>query len=79
MPGKGPSDLNRSEFTEALIRIANKKFKEYSNNKSMTTLRDAVDKLIIEKLKPNQDIAPWQSFRDEELWTREVNLVYHDN
>ena len=68
--------MDRSEFTEALVRIANKKFKEYSK---MTTLRDAVDKLIIEKLKPNQDIAPWQSFRDEELWTREVNLVYHDN
>lgn len=23
--------------------------------------------------------APWQVFRDEELWTREVNLVFHDN
>ena len=23
--------------------------------------------------------GPWQVFRDEELWTREVNLVFHDN
>ena len=61
------------------MRVAFSKFKEYAVDKNTVTLRDAVDKLIMQKLKPNAQTAPWQIFRDEELWTREVNLVFHDN
>ena len=64
---------------EMLIRVANCKYKEYAINGNSVTLRDAFERLIIEKLKPNLLTAPWQSFRDEELWTREVNLVFQDN
>lgn len=64
---------------EILLRVASSKYKEFALNGHTVTLRDAFEKLIIEKLKPNLLPAPWQSFRDEELWTREVNLVYYDN
>ena len=33
----------------------------------------------MENLKPNFVPGPWQVFREEQLWTREVNLVFHDN
>ena len=33
----------------------------------------------MENLKPNFEPGPWQVFREEQLWTREVNLVFHDN
>ena len=79
LPGQGPADLNRAEFTEALVRVAYSKFKEYALNKDTVTMRDAVDKLIVQKLKPHAQVAPWQIYRDEELWTREVNLVFYDN
>ena len=37
-------------------------------------------KLVIDKyMKPNFKPLPWQSFRDVELWTIEVNDVFETN
>ena len=44
---------------EMLIRVANCKYKEYAINGNSVTLRDAFERLIIEKLKPNLMTAPW--------------------
>ena len=35
--------------------------------------------MIVQKLRKKFTPAPWQVFRDEELWTQKVNLVFHDN
>mmetsp|Transcript_23764 Transcript_23764/g.31812 ORF Transcript_23764/g.31812 Transcript_23764/m.31812 type:complete len:111 (+) Transcript_23764:2203-2535(+) len=48
-------------------------------NPNVVSVQEAVEKMIIEKLKPNFVPAPWQVFRQEELWTQKVNLVFFDN
>lgn len=55
------------------------KYKENAPKGTIMTIHDAIERLIIEKIRPNFEPAPWQVFRDEELWTRKVNLVFHDN
>ena len=79
MPNQGPADFNRTEFIEALVRVAILKFKEHAAFPGKISITTAFEKLISDKIKPNIQPAPWQQFRDEELWTREVNLVFHDN
>ena len=76
---QGALDLSRPEFFEALIRVSIAKFKENAPNPQVVSQQDAVETMMNEKLKPNFTPAPWQVFRDEELWTQKVNLVFHDN
>lgn len=72
--GQNPNDINRFEFLETLIRVAKAK---YFENKKATSTDEAVRMLvskIVEKTYSNMD-----RFRPEELWTREVNLVFDAN
>ena len=77
--GQQPNDLNRAEFIELIVRVAIFKYKENAPKGVIITMVECVEKLVIDCFKPNFDPAPWQVFREEELWTRHVNLVYYDN
>ena len=61
------------------MRVAIFKYKENAPKGVIITMVECVEKLVIDCFKPNFDPAPWQVFREEELWTRHVNLVYYDN
>ena len=63
--------LVRFEFWELLVRISYAKYPTFSYSK-------ALEKLIEEKLRP-YDHEPWQKFRDNHLWTIEVNDILEAN
>ena len=79
LPKQGPLDLSRFEFLEALVRVAIAKYKDLGPSTSAISIQEAFEQLYNENILPNFTPAPWQVFRDEELWTREVNLVFFDN
>ena len=68
--------LCRYEFWEVLVRIAGQKFKE---QKICDNYLDAFEKFLKEHLLKYARVEPWQEFRDEVLWTRDVNLVLDAN
>ena len=66
-----PSDkLNRFEFLEIIVRLANAKFVE---TKKIATIDEATAFFIKEHIRAHYTPAAWQSFRDKELWTMDVN------
>jgi len=74
---ENPSNaLSRFEFLEILVRLANNKFKETG---VCATYEEAVKKLLEEHVLPLANPEPWQEFRDELLWTIEVNDVLEAN
>ena len=73
---KQKTGLIRCEFLEYLVRLA--QFK-YVTSKVVETFHEATKKVIEEYMKPNYKPMPWQQFRDEELWTLEVNDVFETN
>ena len=70
------NELVRFEFFEILLRVANVKYRETG---ICGTYSEALDKLIKENVYANYKAHPWQEFRDEELWTVEVNDVFEAN
>lgn len=68
--------LSRFEFLEILVRLANNKFKETG---VCATYEEAFNKLLEEHVLPLANPEPWQEFRDELLWTVEVNDVLEAN
>ena len=40
---------------------------------------EAIEKTMQLHIEEKAICAPWQSFREEELWTREVNLAFEAN
>lgn len=66
----------RFEFWELLVRIASSKYRETGQVKSYS---EALEKLIAEKLIPLAQPEPWQAFRDNQLWTIEVNDILEAN
>jgi len=68
--------LCRYEFLEILCRIANAKFKETGICGSHS---ESLKKLLDEHILPNANPSPWQEFRDEQLWTMEVNDTLEAN
>ena len=64
---------------EFLVRISLCKYQDLAPNPRLVGKVEAVERLIKDNLRENFVPAPWQVFRDEELWTREVNLVFYDN
>lgn len=69
-------ELCRFEVFEILLRMANFKFKEQG---ICETYSEALEKLLKENVFPNYKIHPWQEFRDNELWTVDVNDVFEAN
>lgn len=71
VPGQqGDRDLVRYEFLEIIVRIANVKYKDTGVCHTST---EALTKLLNENLFPNMDEAIAQTFRDQHLYTEEVN------
>ena len=74
--------LCRHEFFEILLRIAAHKFTGQPSSKnfpSCETLGEALEKLLLDHVLKYTMPYPWQEFRDEELWVRDVNLVFDQN
>jgi len=68
--------LSRFEFLEILARLAHSKFVE---TKICPTYEEAMTKLLEEHIFPHANPEPWQEFRDELLWTIDVNDVLEVN
>lgn len=68
-------NLIRFEFIELLVRIAGAKFRE----RVCKTWTDSFEKLWEENVLPITEMHTWQGFRDEQLYTVEVNDVLHAN
>ena len=68
--------LCRFEFFEILLRVASAKFKETG---IVNTYHEALEKLLKEHIIPYAKPERWQAFRDEELWTLDVNDVFEAN
>ena len=71
--------MNRAEFLETLIKIAIFKYKDQAPKNVILTISECIEKVIVDKVMPNFTPAPWQIYREEEIWTNKVNLVLHDN
>ena len=68
--------LCRYELWEILVRIAGQKFKETN---LAQTYNESLEKLLENNILKYSLALPWQEFRDEELWVRDVNLVLDAN
>ena len=68
--------LSRFEFLEILVRLAQFKF---VNSGVCSTYEEAMQKLLEEHIFPYANPEPWQEFRDELLWTIDVNDVLEVN
>ena len=73
---KQKTGLIRCEFLEYLTRVSNFK---YVQTGVVKTINEALKIVIEDYLKPNFHPLPWQAFRDEELWTIDVNDVFETN
>ena len=63
--------LCRFEFWETLVRIVASKFKD---TKLEETYPEAFERLLLTHVLKYSQTLPWQSFREEELWSSpEVN------
>lgn len=68
--------LSRFEFLEIILRLAQSKYKETG---ICATYEEAMSKLLEEHIFPYANPDPWQEFRDELLWTIDVNDVLEVN
>jgi hypothetical protein len=68
--------LSRFEFLEILVRLAQSKFKETG---ICATYEESMIKLLEEHIFPFANPDPWQEFRDDLLWTIDVNDVLEAN
>jgi len=68
--------LCRFEFLEILARLAQSKYKETG---ICPTYEDSMIKLLEEHVLPLANPEPWQEWRDEFLWTIDVNDVLETN
>jgi hypothetical protein len=68
--------LKRYEFLEIIVRLANIKYLE---TKIVKTYSEATEKLITECCLPNFQPEPWQEFRNQQLWTIDVNDIFEAN
>jgi hypothetical protein len=63
-------DLCRYEFYEIIVRLAREK---YFTTKICSTMGEAVRRLTKEIIERCQDYWPWQSWREEQLWTAKID------
>ena len=67
--------LFRHEFLEIMIRISSAKYRETGRT---STCHEAL-KIMLEGVIEKHETKPWQEFRDETLWTHEVEAVLKAN
>lgn len=70
-PGASYQQLYRYEFLELLVRIADQKYQVTGRAK---TYNDAL-KALLKGVFESYERSPWQEFRDDHLWVKEVNNV----
>ncbi|CDW72588.1 UNKNOWN [Stylonychia lemnae] len=68
--------LQRYEFYEILVRIAQAKFRDPGIT---PTINEGLTKLLNEHIFPLAEPDSWQEFRDEQLWVMEVNDILEAN
>lgn len=68
-------DMSRFQFYESLVRLANLKYKQ---NNLTETVYEGV-KLLIDVLKKRYDNYIWMGWRQDLLWTLEMNDLYKTN
>ena len=73
---QGDKDLVRYEFLEIIVRLANAKYKDSGVTFSTT---EAVRKLLEDNIFPNMEESNAQDFRDNQLYTDEVNELLARN
>ena len=69
------NDLIRFEFLEIIVRIVKAKYVETG---TFSTLYEGLVHLFNEVLS-QYNLVHWQKWRDEELWTLEVNDLFEFN
>lgn len=69
-------DLNRFEFCEILVRLANTKYKESGICSDLST---ALKKLLDDNIFPNTEELYGKPFRDQYLYTNDVNDIFLRN
>lgn len=69
-------ELIRFEFMELLVRIANVKFRQPG---IVATYAEAMEMFIEKNIIPGSNHYEWQGFREETLYTVEVNDVFYAN
>ena len=68
--------LVRFEFWELLVRISDLKYRQAGKT---LTFSSGLQALITEHVLPYAKVFPWQSFRQEQLWTIDVNDLLEAN
>jgi hypothetical protein len=68
--------LTRFEFMETLLRIA---YNRFVVSKQISSTAEAVQKLIEEHIIEHEKGEQWADFREEKLWTLDVNDVFEKN
>lgn len=72
-----PQDaLQRFEFVEVIVRLAQDKF---YTPKLAATMAEAVSRILLENFFEYGDYKEWQTFRDRELWTLDLNDIFEAN
>ena len=74
--GEKKTGLIRPEFLEWVVRLAKLKFFDTKVTESMAM---ACELLVENHFKRNFREPQWQTFRDRELWTNDVNDVFKVN
>ena len=70
------SDMNRFQFYESVVRIAQQKYK---NQGATETVYEGVVKLLSEVLIPKYNNYVWMGWRMDHFWTLEVDYLYKTN
>jgi len=73
--------LSRHEFLEALTRVANAKYNNNINKKATGRATNFSESLVLllNSITGKFETKPWQEFRDEALWTTEVDVLLKAN
>ena len=76
MDDNPPTDLQRFEFLEIILRIAGMKF---FDNGDCESFKDSLQKLLDENIFQIEFDCEWQEFRDLKLWTLDVDDLFKAN
>ena len=69
--------LCRYEFYEILVRIA---IEKYYKSKTCKTMAEAVGRLLVSNVfKHSNFVVSWHKWRDEHLWTIQIDDLYKAN
>jgi hypothetical protein len=76
VPGNPGNALCRFQFMEAVVRLGNEKYKSPGLVK---TFAEGTQRVLDECIFKYYEPEPWQSWREEELWSLDVDDLYGSN